>query len=201
MDRGPRPLRRGAGAARSASSRAWPWSHRGRSGPSWRRTRRPSSSSTTFAPPSAKSGWARDVLGRDVLIEGPVRRLAAPPDGRAATALGIVVGAARRRLAAYSRGWADGLIMRTVDVLLAFPQSSSPCSWSASPGRSCGWSWSPWPRPRAPGGTGDALGDARHLRDATMSRPSSSSRASFKIIRERSCPTWSRRSWSRPVCA
>ena len=40
----------------------------------------------------------------------------------AATVLGIVAGAAAGISAAYLRGRSDGLIMRTVDVILAFPQ-------------------------------------------------------------------------------
>jgi len=39
-----------------------------------------------------------------------------------ATALGIVAGTAAGVSAAYLRGRSDGLIMRTVDVILAFPQ-------------------------------------------------------------------------------
>ena len=39
-----------------------------------------------------------------------------------ATALGIAAGAAAGISAAYLRGHTDGLIMRTVDVILAFPQ-------------------------------------------------------------------------------
>jgi peptide/nickel transport system permease protein len=40
----------------------------------------------------------------------------------AATALGVTVGSACGIAAAYLQGWLDGLIMRTVDVILAFPQ-------------------------------------------------------------------------------
>ncbi len=40
----------------------------------------------------------------------------------AATALGVVVGAMAGISAAYLRGKSDGIIMRTVDVVLAFPQ-------------------------------------------------------------------------------
>jgi peptide/nickel transport system permease protein len=44
------------------------------------------------------------------------------PVAFAATIFGVVLGAAAGISAAYLRGRADGLIMRSVDVLLAFPQ-------------------------------------------------------------------------------
>ncbi len=44
------------------------------------------------------------------------------PVAFAATVFGVVVGAAAGISAAYLRGGADGVIMRSVDVLLAFPQ-------------------------------------------------------------------------------
>jgi len=63
-----------------------------------------------------------DALGRDVfsrVLEGGWTLL---PVAFAATAFGVVFGAAAGISAAYLRGRIDGLIMRTVDVLLAFPQ-------------------------------------------------------------------------------
>ncbi|MBS1881530.1 MAG: ABC transporter permease [Actinobacteria bacterium] len=77
---------------------------------------------TPFAPPSVAPPLGGDVLGRDVLsrvLEGGWTLL---PVAFAATAFGVVVGAAAGISAAYLRGRADGLIMRSVDVLLAFPQ-------------------------------------------------------------------------------
>ncbi len=75
-----------------------------------------------FAPPSGSHPLGTDTLGRDVLSRtlhgGWVLLLMAA----AATALGVVVGAAAGIAAGYLRGWSDGLIMRTVDVILAFPQ-------------------------------------------------------------------------------
>jgi peptide/nickel transport system permease protein len=76
---------------------------------------------TPFAPPSGASLLGGDTLGRDVLSRvldgGWVLLIMA----LLATALGVVVGAAAGISAAYLRGKADGIIMRTVDVLLAFP--------------------------------------------------------------------------------
>ena len=76
----------------------------------------------TFAKPSSQFPLGGDFLGRDVLSRvlngGWLLLLMAV----AATAIGIVVGAAAGMSAAYLRGAPDGIIMRTVDVILAFPQ-------------------------------------------------------------------------------
>lgn len=74
-----------------------------------------------FARPSAQFWLGTDTIGRDVLSRildgGWVLLLMA----LAATIVGIVVGAAAGISAAYLRGRIDGVIMRTVDVILAFP--------------------------------------------------------------------------------
>src|SRR5262249_13440059 len=76
----------------------------------------------TFAQPSGQFPLGGDFLGRDVLSRvlngGWLLLLMA----LAATAIGIVAGAAAGMAAAYLRGASDGIIMRTVDVILAFPQ-------------------------------------------------------------------------------
>jgi peptide/nickel transport system permease protein len=75
-----------------------------------------------FAKPSGRFLLGADFLGRDVLsrvLDGGWLLLLM---AAAATALGIVAGAAAGISAAYLRGRPDGLIMRTVDVILAFPQ-------------------------------------------------------------------------------
>ncbi len=76
-------------------------------------------------PNSAPSGdaiFGADALGRDVLsrfLHGgrTVLWLSA-----AATLLGIVVGVVVGLVAAYARNWLDDVLMRSNDVLLAFPQ-------------------------------------------------------------------------------
>jgi peptide/nickel transport system permease protein len=75
-----------------------------------------------FAKPSGDAILGGDELGRDVLsrvLDGGWVLLLM---GAAATAIGVAIGAASGIAAAYLQGRWDGIIMRTVDVLLAFPQ-------------------------------------------------------------------------------
>jgi peptide/nickel transport system permease protein len=76
----------------------------------------------SFAKPSGQFPLGGDVLGRDVLSRvlngGWLLLLMAV----AATAIGIVAGTAAGISAAYLRGVRDGIILLTVDVILAFPQ-------------------------------------------------------------------------------
>ena len=76
----------------------------------------------TYGKPSGQFLLGGDFLGRDVLSRvldgGWVLLIMAV----CATALGIAGGAAAGVSAAYLRGPSDGIIMRTVDVILAFPQ-------------------------------------------------------------------------------
>jgi peptide/nickel transport system permease protein len=77
---------------------------------------------TPFSKPSSIAKLGGDVLGRDVLsrvLGGGWQLLIL---AATATALGIVVGTAAGMAAAYLPGWRDSVIMRGVDVLLAFPQ-------------------------------------------------------------------------------
>jgi peptide/nickel transport system permease protein len=76
----------------------------------------------SFGKPSGPFPLGGDFLGRDVLsrvLDGGWLLLLMAV---AATAIGIAAGAAAGVSAAYLRGRTDGLIMRTVDVILAFPQ-------------------------------------------------------------------------------
>ena len=75
-----------------------------------------------FARASSVAWLGGDVLGRDVLsrtLDGGWQLLAM---AAVATALGVVVGAVLGVMAAYYGGLWDSLIMRAVDVILAFPQ-------------------------------------------------------------------------------
>ncbi len=72
--------------------------------------------------PSAAFPLGTDALGRDVLsrVLWGGRNLVWV--AFLATALGVVVGAALGMLAGNSRSWLDDALMRTMDVVLAFPQ-------------------------------------------------------------------------------
>jgi peptide/nickel transport system permease protein len=75
-----------------------------------------------YAKPSSAFPLGGDFLGRDVLsrvLSGGWELLLM---AAAATVIGVSVGAAAGMSAAYLRGKSDGFIMRTVDVILAFPQ-------------------------------------------------------------------------------
>jgi peptide/nickel transport system permease protein len=77
---------------------------------------------TPGAPPTSKFPLGSDILGRDVLsrvLDGGWQLLLM---ATAAMLIGVVLGTAAGIAAAQLRGWRDGLIMRTVDVILAFPQ-------------------------------------------------------------------------------
>lgn len=77
---------------------------------------------TEFAKPSGQFPLGSDFLGRDVLsrvLDGGWTLLLM---AAAATALGVLAGALVGVSAAYLRGRSDGVIMRTVDVILSFPQ-------------------------------------------------------------------------------
>ena len=76
----------------------------------------------SFGKPSRPFPLGGDFLGRDVLsrvLDGGWLLLLMAVS---ATAIGIAAGATAGVSAAYLRGRTDGLIMRTVDVILAFPQ-------------------------------------------------------------------------------
>jgi peptide/nickel transport system permease protein len=76
----------------------------------------------TYGKPSGQFLLGGDTLGRDVLARvlngGWVLLIMAA----CATVIGIAGGAAAGVSAAYLRGFSDGIIMRTADVILAFPQ-------------------------------------------------------------------------------
>jgi peptide/nickel transport system permease protein len=74
-----------------------------------------------FSPPSSGVLLGSDSLGRDVLSRVLAGGWLLLLMAAAATLFGVVFGAGAGISAAYLRGRADMLIMRSVDVLLAFP--------------------------------------------------------------------------------
>lgn len=77
--------------------------------------------SEKFAPPSAEHVLGQDELGRDILsrlLYGARLSLTA---GLAAVALATVAGTAVGVTAGYAGRWIDSILMRLMDVILAFP--------------------------------------------------------------------------------
>lgn len=74
------------------------------------------------SPPSSKAPLGTDYLGQDVLsrfLDGGRGILVT---SAIATAIGLVLGTLIGLVAAYSRNYLDDVLMRLMDVLLAFPQ-------------------------------------------------------------------------------
>ncbi|MGX8014236.1 ABC transporter permease (plasmid) [Mesorhizobium sp. ORM8.1] len=76
----------------------------------------------TLAKPSADAFLGGDLLGRDVLSRTLTGGWQIIILAACATALGVVAGTTAGITAAYLSGWADNIIMRVVDIILAFPQ-------------------------------------------------------------------------------
>jgi ABC-type dipeptide/oligopeptide/nickel transport system permease subunit len=72
-------------------------------------------------PPTAEHWLGTDQNGRDILSRVIHGTRISVTIGVAAVLLGLVVGTTMGLVAGYFGGWVDSLLMRTVDVLLAFP--------------------------------------------------------------------------------
>jgi peptide/nickel transport system permease protein len=75
-----------------------------------------------FAPPSSEARLGTDNLGRDTLSRFLAGGRSVLVLSGLSTALGMFLGVAVGLVAAYSRGKLDDLLMRSMDVLLSFPQ-------------------------------------------------------------------------------
>jgi peptide/nickel transport system permease protein len=75
-----------------------------------------------FAPPSSEARLGTDNLGRDTLSRFLAGGRSVLVLSGLSTALGMVLGVAVGLVAAYSRGKLDDMLMRSMDVLLSFPQ-------------------------------------------------------------------------------
>jgi peptide/nickel transport system permease protein len=87
----------------------------------------PHSPTLSVVPTFAKPGGGNGLLGGDVLGRSVLSRVLAGGwellvVAAAATLLGVILGVMLGITAAYLGRWQDGLIMRVVDVFLAFPQ-------------------------------------------------------------------------------
>lgn len=72
--------------------------------------------------PSGQFPLGTDALGRDALSRVLAGGRTVVWTAFAAAGLGVTIGAALGMIAGYSRSWLDDALMRTMDVVLAFPQ-------------------------------------------------------------------------------
>lgn len=72
-------------------------------------------------PPSIAHPFGTDELGRDVLSRVIVAARVSLQVGAVSVGLALVAGVAIGLFAGYYRGWLDNLLMRSMDVLFAFP--------------------------------------------------------------------------------
>jgi len=75
-----------------------------------------------FAPPSGVAALGADYLGRDVLSRFLWGGRSVLALSLLATVFGLVAGLSVGLVAAYRRDWLDDVLMRGMDILLAFPQ-------------------------------------------------------------------------------
>jgi peptide/nickel transport system permease protein len=71
--------------------------------------------------PSVRHLFGTDDLGRDLLSRSLYGARVSLSVGLVAVVIAILVGTFFGALSGYYRGWIDGIIMRSVDVMLAFP--------------------------------------------------------------------------------
>ena len=71
--------------------------------------------------PSWSHPFGTDELGRDVLSRAIYGARASLAVGLLATLIGLVIAVPLGLIAGYFRGWADPVVSRITDVLLAFP--------------------------------------------------------------------------------
>jgi peptide/nickel transport system permease protein len=74
-----------------------------------------------FAPPSADHPFGTDELGRDVLSRVIYGARISLPLGLLLVVLASSIGGLLGALAGYFRRWVDGVVMRTADLVFAFP--------------------------------------------------------------------------------
>jgi peptide/nickel transport system permease protein len=79
------------------------------------------SSAAILEPPSASHLFGTDELGRDVFVRVLAGATVSLEVSILAVLIGLALGATVGTLAAFSRRFADEVLMRSVDILLAFP--------------------------------------------------------------------------------
>jgi peptide/nickel transport system permease protein len=71
--------------------------------------------------PSPEHWFGTDEIGRDIFSRMLISARVAMTVGFVAVGIGLVVGGILGILAGFYRGWVDSVVMRLVDILLAFP--------------------------------------------------------------------------------
>ncbi len=75
-----------------------------------------------WAPPSAEHPFGNDALGRDILSRVLVGAQVSLLVAVAVLTITLTIGVTLGMCAAYFGGWTDTIIMRTVDIIFAFPE-------------------------------------------------------------------------------
>lgn len=75
-----------------------------------------------WAPPSAEHPFGNDALGRDILSRVLMGAQVSLLVAVAVLAITLTIGVTLGMCAAYFGGWTDTIIMRTVDIIFAFPE-------------------------------------------------------------------------------
>ena len=76
---------------------------------------------TPFSPPSTEHLFGTDELGRDVFSRVVYGARISLPLGLLLVVLASTIGGTLGALGGYFRGWVDGAVMRTADLVFAFP--------------------------------------------------------------------------------
>jgi len=79
--------------------------------------------SERLKPPSAQHWFGTDDLGRDILSRVMLGAQISLRVGILSVLLSLVVGTTLGLIAGYSGGWLDGIFMRGMDIVLAFPST------------------------------------------------------------------------------
>ncbi|MEO1105735.1 MAG: ABC transporter permease [Pseudomonadota bacterium] len=75
-----------------------------------------------WAPPSGEHPFGNDALGRDILSRILMGAQVSLFVSVTVLAITLTIGVTLGMIAAYFGGWADAVIMRTVDIIFAFPE-------------------------------------------------------------------------------